>query len=216
MAIKSRLRSLGFFFQASIVSLSMVGLTSCACSDTRKPEVDKQTDKQALLDKKNDDLAQASPVMAPAKKEVKVAVAYLKPIKQSGVHGKVMFVKVPEGVKVMADVIGLKPGKHGFHIHEHGDCSNDGAAAGDHFNPTKRQHGAPDSVERHVGDLGNLVANESGRAHYERIDQVIRLDGEETIIGRSVIVHADEDDYKTQPSGASGNKISCGVIEAAY
>jgi Cu-Zn family superoxide dismutase len=113
----------------------------------------------------------------------------------------------------VADVDGLSPGKHGFHVHEFGDCSGDGSATGSHFNPTNSKHGGPDSRERHVGDLGNLVADETGYAHYERVDKIISLEGENSILGRSIVIHADPDDYTTQPTGASGTKIACGVIE---
>lgn len=146
---------------------------------------------------------------------MKRAVAIIKPIKGNQVQGKVTFKKVADGIRIVAEIDGLTPGKHGFHIHEFGDCGGeDGAAAGAHFNPTNQKHGGPDSEERHVGDLGNLVADEKGHAHYERVDKVISFEGNNSIIGRSVIIHADADDYKSQPAGASGAKIACGVIEA--
>lgn len=149
------------------------------------------------------------------RENVTEAVAYLEPVKGNKVKGKVVFIKVPDGVKIIADIEGLAPGKHGFHIHEFGDCGGEAAsAAGAHFNPTRHEHAGPDNVNRHLGDLGNLIADEQGRAHYERIDQIIQLTGSETIVGRSIIVHEKEDDYTTQPAGASGAKVSCGVIEA--
>ena len=118
-------------------------------------------------------------------------------------------------MRVVADIEGLTPGDHGFHVHEFGDCSApDGTSAGAHFNPTKKPHGAPDNAERHVGDLGNITADESGKAHYDRIDTVIELNGENTIVGRSVIVHAKADDFVSQPAGNAGSRIACGVIEA--
>jgi Cu-Zn family superoxide dismutase len=142
------------------------------------------------------------------------ARARLNPVKGSSVKGEVVFMKVPKGMKVIAHVEGLKPGQHGFHIHEYGNCGGEAAsAAGAHFNPTHHQHGGPDSAERHVGDLGNLVADKNGVAHYEIVDSVLTFEGEQSIIGRSVIVHEYADDYKTQPTGASGGRISCGIIE---
>ncbi len=69
-------------------------------------------------------------------------------------------------------------------------------------------------MERHAGDLGNVVADDKGHVHYERIDPVISLKGPDTIIGRSIIVHALPDDYKTQPTGNAGGRLACGVIEA--
>jgi Cu-Zn family superoxide dismutase len=125
----------------------------------------------------------------------------------------VTFTKVKGGVQIIADIDGLTPGKHGFHVHEFGDCGKNGDAAGAHFNPTNQKHGGPDSPERHVGDFGNLEANSHGHAHYERIDKLIQLEGKNSIIGRSIMIHADEDDFTTQPTGASGARIGCGVIE---
>lgn len=145
--------------------------------------------------------------------EVTRAVAVLNPTKGSEVQGRVDFKKVDGGVLITAEVSGLTPGKHGFHIHEFGDCTSaDGASAGGHFNPTHAKHGGPDHIDRHAGDLGNVVANELGIAVYSRVDTMIKLNGPDTIIGRSIIVHANSDDYKTQPTGNAGGRLACGVI----
>ena len=134
----------------------------------------------------------------------------------SEVKGTVTFTTVSGGVRIVADVYNLTPGKHGFHVHDKGDCSaHDGSSAGGHFNPTNTKHGGPDSAERHVGDMGNLVADAQGHAHYDRVDDLMQLNGPDTIVGRSVIVHADPDDLTTQPTGNSGARIACGVIESA-
>jgi len=141
------------------------------------------------------------------------AVAALNPTKGNTVHGLVKFDQVEGGVRIVADVDGLTPGKHGFHIHEFGDCSAlDGASAGGHYNPFKKKHAGPDNAERHVGDLGNIVADQNGHGHYERVDQIIELNGEYSIVGRSVIVHANADDFTSQPAGNAGARVSCGVI----
>jgi len=145
--------------------------------------------------------------------EVTRAVAVLNPTKGSVVQGRVDFKKVDGGILITAEVSGLTPGKHGFHIHEYGDCNSpDGMSAGGHFNPSHSKHGGPDSVDRHAGDLGNLVANEMGIATYNRVDTVIKLNGPDTIIGRAMIVHALPDDYVTQPTGNAGGRLACGVI----
>lgn len=142
------------------------------------------------------------------------AIVELNPTKGNHVAGTVVFTQVAGGVEIEANVTGLTPGKHGFHVHEHGDCSaHDASSAGGHFNPTKKKHGGPDSPERHVGDFGNLVADKNGVAHYKRVDTVISLTGPDSIIGKSIVVHADEDDLTTQPTGNSGARIACGVIE---
>src|ERR1700709_1272815 len=87
------------------------------------------------------------------------AVAVLSPTANSKVMGTVTFTKSGDDVKVVADITGLTPGKHGFHIHEFGDCSApDATSAGSHFNPTKHQHGAPEASARHAGDMGNIEA----------------------------------------------------------
>jgi Cu-Zn family superoxide dismutase len=101
-------------------------------------------------------------------------------------------------------------------VHEFGDCSSaDGAAAGGHFNPGGSPHAGPDAAARHVGDLGNLTADTQGMAGYDRTDRVVRLDGEHAVIGRAVIVHAAPDDLATQPTGAAGARLACGVIGVA-
>lgn len=154
------------------------------------------------------------PTSAPAKTVTK-AVAKLHPTEGNKVEGTVTFTAVDGGVLIVADVTGLTPGKHGFHVHEHGDCSaGDASSAGGHYNPTNKKHGGPGTAERHVGDMGNLEADKDGKAHYERVDDLMTLNGPDTIVERSIIVHANEDDLTTQPTGNSGPKVACGVIEA--
>lgn len=144
------------------------------------------------------------------------AVAVLSPTKGNNVSGAVTFTKVEGGVKIVADVMGLTPGQHGFHIHEFGDCSApDAMSAGGHFNPHHMQHGAPEASVRHAGDFGNLEADASGKAHYERVDTTISLDGADSIVGHGVIVHEKADDLKTQPTGNAGVRAACGVIGVA-
>lgn len=146
------------------------------------------------------------------------AIAVLHSTKGSNVTGTIWFTKVERGIKVIADVKGLTPGKHGFHIHEYGDCSApDAGSAGGHFAPECNPHGAPSDPrnERHVGDLGNLKADKDGFAHLEWTDPLISFSGDHNIIGRAVIIHAGEDDFKTQPTGNAGARVACGVIGIA-
>jgi len=141
------------------------------------------------------------------------AICVLYATQGNSVSGTVTFTKVAEGVKVVADLSGLTPGKHGFHIHEFGDCSSpDGTSAGGHFNPSGSPHGAPMDMSRHAGDMGNIEAGADGKAHVEYIDAHMNFEGPNSIMGRSVIVHAKEDDMKTQPTGNAGPRIACGVI----
>ena len=133
----------------------------------------------------------------------------------SQVTGMITFTKTGDEVQVVGDITGLKPGKHGFHLHEKGDCSAaDAASAGAHFNPGQHKHGGPTTAERHEGDLGNIEADASGKAHIDWKGKM-SLSGGDSIIGKSVVVHEKEDDLKTDPSGNSGARQACGVIEAA-
>ena len=140
------------------------------------------------------------------------AVANVSPTQGNQARGTVEFARNDGGVRVVASLTGLPEGDHGFHIHETGDCSAaDGTSAGGHFNPENRNHGAPDAAERHVGDLGNIAADGQGRASYDRVDATLAFDGAKGILGRAVVVHALPDDF-SQPSGAAGARIGCGVI----
>jgi Cu-Zn family superoxide dismutase len=147
------------------------------------------------------------------KVEVAKAICVLYPTQGNSVTGTITFTVTDQGVRVVADIHGLTPGNHGFHIHECGDCSAlDGTSAGGHFNPMQKSHGSPMDMTRHLGDMGNIVADANGDAHLDYIDTVISLSGEYSIIGRSIIVHKSEDDLKTQPTGNAGARIACGVI----
>ena len=141
------------------------------------------------------------------------AVAVLHPTTGNMANGVVRFTQMGDKVKIEADVEGLKPGKHGFHIHAYGDCSApDGTSAGGHYNPDGHPHAGPNQQPRHMGDMGNLEADASGRAHYARLDDYMVLNGPKSIIGHGVIVHAGEDDLTTQPTGNAGARVACGVI----
>ncbi len=140
------------------------------------------------------------------------AIAGMQPTEGNRVRGIVTFTRVPGGVRVEADITGLTPGKHGFHVHQWGDVSGfDGKSAGGHFDPLGTEHALPAEEPRHVGDLGNLEADASGVARYERIDSQLALSGTNSIVGRALIVHALEDDGG-QPSGNAGARVAMGVI----
>jgi Cu-Zn family superoxide dismutase len=141
------------------------------------------------------------------------AIALLKPTAGNTAEGVVYFSAVENGVRVVAKLSNLAPGPHGFHIHAFGDCSApDGSSAGGHFNPDDKPHGAPSDKHRHMGDLGNLIADQNGLAAADFVDPLLTLTGEQSIIGRGVIVHAQADDLTTQPTGAAGGRLVCGVI----
>ena len=123
-----------------------------------------------------------------------------------------------KSVKVFGDIKGLKPGNHGFHVHEAGDLSEGCSSCCAHFNPYEKEHGGPDDKNRHVGDLGNIVALKNGEARVDIVDNLIKLRGKNSIIGRSLVVHEDEDDLgkgghdDSKTTGHAGARVACGVI----
>jgi Cu-Zn family superoxide dismutase len=145
------------------------------------------------------------------------ASAALQSTKGNKTFGEATFEEAGGKVRVIVFAQGLKPGQeHGFHIHEAGDCSSgDGMSAKGHFNPLGKPHGNPSSAERHAGDLPSLKADKGGRAKLDvTVDSITLRPGPTSIIGRGVIIHADPDDYRTQPTGNAGARLACGVIKA--
>lgn len=148
--------------------------------------------------------------------DFKKAVAVIHPTEGNDVSGVVTFEEVDEGVQVHAEVEGLSEGPHGFHIHKYGDCTApDASSAGGHYNPNNNEHGAPTDSTRHMGDMGNIEANAQGNATLDYVDSHIKLNGSNSILGRGVIVHGGKDDLTSQPSGAAGPRLGCGVIGIA-
>src|SRR4051794_16300080 len=129
------------------------------------------------------------------------AVAILLPTKGSKTEGRVTFTDRDGTVHVHAEISGLAPGDHGFHIHEFGVWSEDGMASGGHYNPTHDMHAGIETTKRHVGDLGNITANANGNATLDLDVPDMRFRGPTSIIGRGLVVHEKADDLKTQPSG---------------
>lgn len=149
-------------------------------------------------------------------KQIDHAICVLYPTLGNKATGIIHFTRVEGGVKITADIQNLSKGKHGIHIHEYGDCSAlDGNSAGGHYNPAVKIHGAPVDDNRHIGDMGNIEADDSGKGLLEYVDKTLTLDGPNSIIGRAVIIHANEDDLKTQPTGNAGARLACGVIGVA-
>jgi Cu-Zn family superoxide dismutase len=142
-----------------------------------------------------------------------VAKSIIEPTQGSQVKGIIIFERTAGGVKIIADLTGLTPGLHGFHIHEFGDCSAaDGSSAGGHFNPDNKPHGSLMDTNRHVGDMGNILADALGNSHMEFSDTRMKLSGDNSIIGKGLIVHKNVDDLKTQPTGNAGPREGCGTI----
>ena len=143
------------------------------------------------------------------------ATAQLQPTKGSKAFGEATFEQIGDKVRILVNVQGLKPAQeHGFHIHEVGDCSSgDGMSTKGHFNPFGKPHAHPGSG--HAGDLPALRAEKNGHAKLDvMLEGITVKPGPASIVGRGLIVHADPDDYKTQPTGNAGARIACGVIRA--
>jgi Cu-Zn family superoxide dismutase len=143
-----------------------------------------------------------------------VASATLQPRSGGTTTGTITFTETADGVSIHARVEGAPAGMHGFHIHEVGDCSSeDFKSAGGHFNPAGAPHGGPTDAERHGGDLGNIEIGEDGIGHLEvSSEQLTVAEGENSVVGRGVILHEGEDDLETQPTGAAGARLACGVV----
>ncbi|CAD5216944.1 unnamed protein product [Bursaphelenchus xylophilus] len=142
----------------------------------------------------------------------------------SNVSGVVWFTQKDGGVQVDGEIKGLTPGKHGFHVHQWGDRTNGCISAGPHFNPFKKTHAGPQDSDRHAGDLGNVEADASGVAKFSFVDKVISLSGETNVVGRSLVIHAGEDDLgrgqgdkkeESLKTGNAGARAACGVIGLA-
>ena len=156
-----------------------------------------------------------APMVEPAEESM-VAVAELAPRADTSVTGMVKFSQQGDSVSITAHIEGAPPGMHGFHIHEIGDCSSDDfKSAGGHFNPSDTVHGGPDNPDRHEGDLGNIEIGEDGSGHLELTSSLITVsEGPNSVVGRGVILHEKADDLVSQPTGAAGSRIACGVVAA--
>ena len=146
------------------------------------------------------------------------------------IKGNVVFKPTKRGLQINVNMEGLSPGNHGFHIHEYGDLSEGCTTLCKHYNPTNSVHGSRNSKERHLGDLGNIIANNDGRVNMTIYDKFLTITGKYGILGRSVVGHQDEDDlgkggldknnniideevYKESlKTGNAGKRIACGVI----
>lgn len=139
----------------------------------------------------------------------KVGMAVLVPTAGNKTRGNLKLVQQGDDLKITGKIRNLTPGEHGFHIHEFGDLrGTDGTAAGGHFNPYGHDHGAP-GEKSHIGDLGNITANEEGVADVNIVSKGTAL---HFVLGRSFVVHAGKDDLKSQPSGDAGPRVAVGVI----
>jgi superoxide dismutase, Cu-Zn family len=160
-------------------------------------------------------VAFAASCLAAVTASAQSATATIAPTAGNTATGTVAFTQKGDKTTITAKLSGLAPGGHGFHVHEKGDCSApDATSAGGHFNPTGKMHGAPDATDHHAGDMPMLQADASGNATLTADIAGLSIGGGAAdIVGKSVVVHKDADDYKTQPAGNSGARIGCGVIQ---
>ena len=144
------------------------------------------------------------------------ATAIINETNESGLTGKAVFTQNGDNIKFVISVANVSPGEHAVHIHETGDCSApDGKSAGGHWNPTGVAHGKWGEGEFHLGDIGNLTANAQGMGKLELTTNLWEMNTGSDIdfVGKAIIVHADADDFVSQPSGNAGPRIGCGVIK---
>ena len=143
-----------------------------------------------------------------------MAMANLAPTANQTAKGTVHLMERNDGsVDVDVDLSNVPAGVHGFHIHDKGDCGDNGNAAGGHFNPTSAQHGAPTAPSHHAGDFGNVTADSSGNVKMKFNTRAITVSpSSSSAVGHAVVLHGNPDDLTTQPSGNAGPRIACGVV----
>tara|TARA_B100001146_G_scaffold93116_1_gene82520 strand:- start:192 stop:800 length:609 start_codon:yes stop_codon:yes gene_type:complete len=193
-----------------IASAMVIFATSC-----------KENKKEAENDMENSEMTEETSEMEEEEMEdaeMKKAMASLQAESDSNLSGKVMFTEENGEVTMKAEIMGLSEGEHAIHIHEKGDCSSaDGKSAGGHWNPTDQPHGKWGSEEGyHKGDIGNFKTNADGLGTISITTNEWCIgcdDDTKNIVDKAIIVHDGQDDFTSQPSGAAGTRMGCGVIE---
>jgi Cu-Zn family superoxide dismutase len=144
------------------------------------------------------------------------AESSIRPLAGSGVTGAARLRKSGDQVILVVTLKGAPPGEHAIHIHEFGDCSNEGMAAGGHWNPTNQQHGRWGSASFHLGDIGNIKIRPDGTATLLFKTDLWKLGGggPRDVVEKSIVIHSGADDFVSQPSGNSGTRIACGMISS--
>jgi Cu-Zn family superoxide dismutase len=180
-------------------TVALLGLAACSSTPPKSP---------------------APPAAAAKPAQDRDAIANLASASGSLVSGRLQVMSMgANAVHIAGDVGGFEPGSsHGFHVHEKGDCSAaDASSAGGHFNPGGMQHGRMDDGPHHAGDIDNITADAQGVAHVNMHVPGLTLGtgAANDIAGRAIVVHADPDDYRSQPAGNAGKRLACGVITLA-
>ena len=187
-----------------VAAAAVIVLTACGGADTDEPVVQQPAGQDSAA------------VPAPAQGGDEISVSF---IDGSGADaGTARLTRSGNGVEIAVRVTGLTPGEHGFHVHETGQCDAPAfESAGGHYSPENRQHGLQNPQGPHAGDLPSLIANAEGVA--DTVFTVDRLtfgtDGQAPLFkpgGLALMVHADPDDNRTDPSGNAGDRVACGVI----
>lgn len=186
------------------MALALVLTVSC-----KEKENDSMDDTTTEMEMENGDMVDDAEMMS--------VVVPMGSKSGSSVTGSIAFTQMNGEVEMSVELTGLTPGSHAIHLHENGDCSaEDGSSAGGHWNPNSKEHGDWDQGTNHMGDIGNLEAAEDGTASLTFSTDKWCLDCDDdskNIKGKGVIVHAVADDFTSQPSGAAGARVACGVIE---
>jgi len=184
-------------------------LIGLSCNTNQKKETQP-------LDLKTDSVALSS--SAATDTEANEITVTLTAKNESDVRGTIHFKEVNGTVQFTANVQGLTPGEHAIHIHEKGDCSSaDATSTGGHWNPTNQPHGKwGDEAGFHLGDIGNLTADQNGNATLTLATDMWCIgcdDTDKSILNRAIIIHQGVDDFSSQPSGNAGKRIACAVIK---
>ncbi len=195
-----------------LVSISAIGLIFTLSGACKGKDAEPEIADEPVVEP----VVPEAPAEAPPPTTPMTATANLESKSGSTVTGVVTLTETDGTVAIRGSISGLEPGKHGFHIHENGDCSApDASSAGGHYNPEGKTHAGPDADAHHAGDLGNIEANEAGVAELDiKVDFINLGSGEHDVVGKAVVVHAGADDLKTDPAGDAGNRVACGVIQA--
>lgn len=130
--------------------------------------------------------------------------------------GRATLYSVPAGVFIELEMGNMKPNQWlAFHVHENGACDADGKfeSAGGHFNPEKHEHGLMVPDGPHAGDMPNIPVDAEGKARAQVLNTMVKLEGENSIRGKALVVHAKADDNRSQPAGGAGDRIACALIK---